>query len=161
MDDNRPKRRKSKDNPYTIFEENGKFYVAFKDGQGNENKVEVNNDVFSLFDDNELHDISQLNEFDRHIEHSEQSEVALYKKTMSDNIPFEDIIFSKIRNGRLKKMLVCLPPLQRERVILFYWKRFTCSEIAEIQGCTRQAVSLSIRRARKRLKEEILKKENI
>ena len=65
--DKRPKRRKSKDNPYTIFGENGKFYVVFKDGQGDENKVEVNNDVFSLFNDNELHDISQLNEFDRHI----------------------------------------------------------------------------------------------
>ena len=37
--DKRPKRRKSKDNPYTIFEENGKFYVVFKDGQGDENKV--------------------------------------------------------------------------------------------------------------------------
>lgn len=34
MDNNRPKRRKSKDNPYTIFEEKGKLYIAFKDGQG-------------------------------------------------------------------------------------------------------------------------------
>ncbi len=161
MDDNRPKRRKSKDNPYTIFEENGKFYVIFTDGQGDENRVEVNNDVFSLFNDNELQDISQLNEFDRHIEHSKQSENTLHKKTLSDNIQFEDIIISKIRSGKLKEMLVCLPPLQRERIILFYWERFNCSEIAEIQGCTRQAVSLSIRRARKKLKDEILKKENI
>lgn len=159
--DKRPKRRKSKDNPYTIFGEKGKFYVVFKDGQGDENKVEVNNDVFSLFNDNELHDISQLNEFDRHIEHSEQSEITLHKKTLSDNIPLEDIIISKIRNGKLKEMLICLSPLQRERIILFYWERFTCSEIAEIQGCTRQAVSLIIRRARKKLKEEILRRENL
>ena len=159
--DKRPKRRKSKDNPYTIPGENGKFYVVFKDGQGDENKVEVNNDAPSLFNDNELHDISQLNEFDRHIEHSEQSEITLHKKTLSDNIPLEDIIISKIRNGKLKEMLICLSPLQRERIILFYWERFTCSEIAEIQGCTRQAVSLIIRRARKKLKEEILRRENL
>lgn len=69
-------------------------------------KVEVNNDVFSLFNDNELHDISQLNEFDRRIEHSEQSEITLHKKTLSDNIPLEDIIISKIRNGKLKEMLI-------------------------------------------------------
>ena len=157
MDANRPKRRKSKDNPYTIFEEQGKLYVTFKDGQGIKQKIEVNNDIFNFFDDSELHDVRELNEFDRHIEHSEQSENTLHKKILSKDVHFEDIMISKMRNGQLKKMLFCLTPLQRERVILFYWERFSCPEIAEMQGCTKQAVSLSIRRARKKLKKEILK----
>ena len=38
-------------------------------------------------------------------------------------------MISKMRNGQLKKMLFCLTPLQRERVILFYWERFSCPEI--------------------------------
>ena len=157
MDANRSKRRKSKDNPYTIFDEEGKLYVTFKDGKGIKQKIEVNNDIFNFFDDSELHDVRELNEFDRHIEHSEQSENTLHKKTLSKDVHFEDIIISKMRNGQLKKMLFCLTPLQRERVILFYWERFSCPEIAEMQGCTKQAVSLSIRRARKKLKKEILK----
>lgn len=157
MDANRPKRRKSKDNPYTIFEEQGKLYVTFKDGQGIKQKIEVNNDIFNFFDDSELHDVRELNEFDRHIEHSEQSENTLHKKILSKHVHFEDIMISKMRNGQLKKMLFCLTPLQRERVILFYWERFSSPEIAEMQGCTKQAVSLSIRRARKKLKKEILK----
>ena len=157
MDANRSKRRKSKDNPYTIFDEEGKLYVAFKDGQGIKQKIEVNNDIFNFFDDSELHDVRELNEFDRHIEHSEQSENTLHKKILSKDVHFEDIMISKMRNGQLKKMLFCLTPLQRERVILFYWERFSCPEIAEMQGCTKQAVSLSIRRARKKLKKEILK----
>lgn len=157
MDANRPKRRKSKDNPYTIFEEQGKLYVTFKDGQGIKQKIEVNNDIFNFFDDSELHDVRELNEFDRRIEHSEQSENTLHKKILSKDVHFEDIMISKMRNGQLKKMLFCLTPLQRERVILFYWERFSCLEIAEMQGCTKQAVSLSIRRARKKLKKEILK----
>lgn len=157
MDANRPKRRKSKDNPYTIFEEQGKLYVTFKDGQGIKQKIEVNNDIFNFFDDSELHDVRELNEFDRRIEHSEQSENTLHKKILSKDVHFEDIMISKMRNGQLKKMLFCLTPLQRERVILFYWERFSCPEIAEMQGCTKQAVSLSIRRARKKLKKEILK----
>ena len=144
MDANRPKRRKSKDNPYTIFEEEGKLYVTFKDGQGIKQKIEVNNDIFNFFDDSELHDVRELNEFDRHIE---QSENTLHKKTLSKDVNYEDIMISKIRNGQLKKMLFCLTPLQRERVILFYWERFSCPEIAEMQGCTKQAVSLSIRQA--------------
>lgn len=157
MDANRSKRRKSKDNPYTIFDEEGKLYVTFKDGKGIKHKIEVNNDIFNFFDDNELHDVRELNEFDRHIEHSEQSENTLHKKILSKDVHFEDIMISKMRNGQLKKMLFCLTPLQRERVILFYWERFSCPEIAEMQGCTKQAVSLSIRRARKKLKKEILK----
>ena len=157
MDANRSKRRKSKDNPYTIFDEEGKLYVTFKDGKGIKHKIEVNNDVFNFFDDSELHDVRELNEFDRHIEHSEQSENTLHKKILSKDVHFEDIMISKMRNGQLKKMLFCLTPLQRERVILFYWERFSCPEIAEMQGCTKQAVSLSIRRARKKLKKEILK----
>lgn len=160
MDANRPKRRKSKDNPYTIFEEQGKLYVAFKDGQGIKQKIEVNNDIFNFFDDSELHDVRELNEFDRHIEHSEQSENTLHKKILSKDVHFEDIMMSKMRNGQLKKMLFCLTPLQRERVILFYWERFSCPEIAEMQGCTKQAVSLSIRQAREKLKEKILNDED-
>ena len=157
MNANRSKRRKSKDNPYTIFDEEGKLYVTFKDGKGIKHKIEVNNDIFNFFDDSELHDVRELNEFDRHIEHSEQSENTLHKKILSKDVHFEDIMISKMRNGQLKKMLFCLTPLQRERVILFYWERFSCPEIAEMQGCTKQAVSLSIRRARKKLKKEILK----
>ena len=157
MDANRSKRRKSKDNPYTIFGEEGKLYVTFKVGKGIKHKIEVNNDIFNFFDDSELHDVRELNEFDRHIEHSEQSENTLHKKILSKDVHFEDIMISKMRNGQLKKMLFCLTPLQRERVILFYWERFSCPEIAEMQGCTKQAVSLSIRRARKKLKKEILK----
>lgn len=160
MDANRPKRRKSKDNPYTIFEEQGKLYVTFKDGQGIKQKIEVNNDIFNFFDDSELHDVRELNEFDRHIEHSEQSENTLHKKILSKDVHFEDIMMSKMRNGQLKKMLFCLTPLQRERVILFYWERFSCPEIAEMQGCTKQAVSLSIRQAREKLKEKILNDED-
>lgn len=160
MDANRPKRRKSKDNPYTIFEEQGKLYVTFKDGQGIKQKIEVNNDIFNFFDDSELHDVRELNEFDRHTEHSEQSDSTLNKKASAKNVLFEDMMMSKMISGQLKKMLFCLTPLQRERVILFYWERFSCPEIAEMQGCTKQAVSLSIRQAREKLKEKILNNED-
>ncbi len=34
MEGNRPKRRKDKYNPYTIFEKDGQYYISFKDGQG-------------------------------------------------------------------------------------------------------------------------------
>ena len=34
MDENRPKRRKDKYNPYTLTEKEGKQLLSFRDGQG-------------------------------------------------------------------------------------------------------------------------------
>ena len=45
MDDNRPKRRKSKDNPYTLYTEDKKFYMSFVDVNNN---LPINSD-FSSF----------------------------------------------------------------------------------------------------------------
>lgn len=158
--DNRPKRRKDKYNPYTLSIENQKYYISFNDSNNRFQKVELTREMFDCFDEFELEDKSIMNEYDRHTEQSEQSDSALNKKTSVNNIHFEDMMMSKMRNGQLKKMLFCLTPLQRERVILFYWERFSCPEIAEMQGCTKQAVSLSIRQAREKLKEKILNDED-
>ena len=65
---NRPKRRKFKDNPYTIIEIeiSNKYFVTFKDGNGIFNKVEVSKDIYELFNYYELRDLSQMNEYDNH-----------------------------------------------------------------------------------------------
>ena len=34
MDEKRPKRRKDKDNPYTLSKRQDKHYLSFRDGQG-------------------------------------------------------------------------------------------------------------------------------
>ena len=65
----RPKRRKSKDNPYTIEERNGKYIVSFIDGEQKSIEVEVSKEIYECFDGFELDDLSQMNEYDRHTEH--------------------------------------------------------------------------------------------
>ncbi len=64
-----PKRRKRKDNPYTILHDvdEDKFYVLFN-SNGVINKIEVSSDVFSAFDRFELDDISELHKQDKHID---------------------------------------------------------------------------------------------
>ena len=65
---NRPKRRKFKDNPYTIIEIeiSNKYFVTFKDSRGIFNKVEVSKDIYELFNYYELRDLSQMNEYDNY-----------------------------------------------------------------------------------------------
>lgn len=89
MDNNRPKRVRHKDNPYKIFTEQGKYYVSFKDGQGNAIVQEVTKEIFDLFDNIELKDKSEMNEYSRHIEYSQQTEINLYQKTLSKTSSFE------------------------------------------------------------------------
>ena len=36
-----PKRRKDKYNPYTICENDGRYYLSFKDGQGVRHEMEI------------------------------------------------------------------------------------------------------------------------
>lgn len=77
MDERRPKRRLSKDNPYRIYEIDHQCYVAFQDGEGHFQNVEVGKEVFEEFDSFELDDKSYLNEWDKHMEHSEVWESSL------------------------------------------------------------------------------------
>ena len=84
-----PCRRKDKDNPYEIFSvgidtDSPHFYVSFKDGQGVQICMEIDKAVFDLLDRFELDDLSFLNEWDRHIEHSELTETALHARAFAD-----------------------------------------------------------------------------
>lgn len=77
----RPKRRKSKDNPYTLISNNNRYFVIFSDVNNKKNIVEVSEQVFYTFDKFELEDKKELNEYDRHIEHSEIYDETLLKRT--------------------------------------------------------------------------------
>ncbi len=79
--DKRPKRRKDKYNPYTLHKENERYYISFVDVNNNLQKIEVSQKVFESFNKFELEDISQMNEYDRHYEHSEIYESTLRERS--------------------------------------------------------------------------------
>ena len=94
----KPKRRKSKDNPYTLdFNELEEIYiVSFKDNKNVIHKVTVSDKVFNVFDRFELEDISQMHEYERHIEHSEVYEETLNKRILNKPISLEEEVEKKI-----------------------------------------------------------------
>ncbi len=77
MDGKHPKRRKDKYNPYTLNVADGKFYLSFRDGTGVLHEMEIERALYETLNAFELDDLSYLNEWDRHIEHSELSEETL------------------------------------------------------------------------------------
>lgn len=121
---NRPKRRKFKDNPYTIIEIeiSNKYFITFKDSRGIFNKVEVSKDIYELFNYYELRDLSQMNEYDNHIEYSEIYENNLNKRAIKKEKSIEEIILEKFSFNELKKAIEELPEIQKQRIKKYYFK---------------------------------------
>jgi RNA polymerase sigma factor (sigma-70 family) len=144
MEGNRPKRRKDKYNPYTIFE---------KDGQGALHKFEISKALYDTFDSFELSDLVYLNVVDRHIEQSEVWENTLNMRAMKKPDSMEEIVFRRFQEEKLHKAINELPEKQKKRLILHYFQELTYVEIAEREKCSTRAVEYSIHGAIQSLKK--------
>lgn len=148
-----PKRRKDKFNPYTIYEDNGKYYISFMDGEGILRELEISKILYETFNSFELADLSHLNVVDRHLERSEVWENTLNERAFYQPESVEDIVFRNIQTNDLHKAIQMLPDLQRRRLELYYFEDMTYDQIAEKEGCTKMPVKRSIDAAIAHLKK--------
>ncbi len=156
--DPRPKRRKSKDNPYTIYSigiksDAPRFYVSFRDGQGIEHTEEISREMFLLFDQFELDDLIGLNEVDRHYERLDLTEEALHLRATSAQTDIEEMIFQKLEYQKLYEAIEKLPEIQRRRLRMYFFEGMTLKEIAAKEGCKYQRIQKSIERAKEKIKK--------
>lgn len=114
----------------------GRYYVYFVDVNNRIQMVEVSKSVFETFNIFELEDISQMNEYDRHLEHSKVDENTLYQKSVSSEQPLEEY-FDKAQNAENLHMAISkLPEVQKRRLKKYYFEEKTFDEIAFEEGCT-------------------------
>lgn len=139
-----PKRRKDKYNPYTICENDGRYYLSFKDGQGVRHEMEIEKDLFDMLNRFELDDLSILNEWDRHIEHFEQTEQSLNRRACYKTELVEDTVLRNIEYEQLYKAISMLTETQQRRLKLYYFQGLTYKRIAEMDRCSTSAVVSSI-----------------
>lgn len=152
MDEKRPKRRKDKYNPYTLTEKEDKHYLSFQDGQGVLRELQITRELFEVLNRFELDDLSILNEWDRHIEHFEQSEQALNRRSFFKAESVEETVLRNMEYERLHRAISELPEKQRRRLTLYYFQGLTYEQIAEMEGCTIMPVKRSIDSALKKIK---------
>lgn len=151
----RPKRRKYKDNPYTLnyCEEKDIYIISFKDSKGILQNVEVTEKIYKAFDRFELDDLSEMNEFDNHIEHSEVFENNLNNRAMDKPISLEDEVIRKSTFDELKKAIEMLPEVQKRRIKKYYFEDKTEQQIADEENATHQSVHIILERAIENLKK--------
>lgn len=156
--DPRPKRRKDRDNPYTIFTsgvdtDSPHYYLAFTDSQEIRHCMEIDRELFDTLDRFELDDLSIMNEMDNHYEHSELSEESLNARAANPPESLEDTVFTRLQYERLHSAVDKLPDIQKRRVSLYYFEGYTFEQIAAREGCTKQAAKKSIDSAIENLKK--------
>ena len=153
----RPKRRKYKDNPYTLnyIESKNIYVVSFKDVKGHSQNVEVNKEVYQAFDRFELDDLSEMNEYDNHIEHSEIFENTLEVRAKDKPMSLEDSIIQKSTFEELKRAIDMLPEVQKRRIKKYYFDDKTLEEIAKEEKCSKVAIKYSIDNAIKNISKKI------
>lgn len=156
--DPRPKRRKDRDNPYTIFTiglktDYPRYYLSFLDVTDTHHCMEIDRELFEALDQFELDDISFMNEVDRHHEQSEQTEASLARRATEQQDSVEETVQQLMDAEALHRAIAQLPETQRRRLVLYYFGNFTYEQIAEMEGCTKRAVKFSVDIAIERLKE--------
>lgn len=157
----KPIRRKHKDNPYTIehIKENN-YNVKFKAGNGKEINIQINEKIYNAFDKFELEDISEMHEYERHIEHSEIFENNLNGRAKYKEQLLEDYIIEQMLFRNLKYAIETLPEAQKRRIKKYYFDGKNEYEIAKEENTTQQAVNKSLTKARLKLKQILKNFEN-
>ena len=156
--DPRPKRRRSKDNPYEIYSigaqtDQPHYYIAFTDSTGVRQELEIDESLFDVLDRFELDDLSFLNEVDNHYERSELTEASLNARAFELPETVEETVMQRDENERLHRAIAMLPEKQRKRLTLYYFRGLTYAQIAEKEGCTIMPVKRSIDTAIENLKK--------
>lgn len=150
--ENRPKRRKHKDNPYELKIIDSKYIVKFKDNKKETHYVEVNTQIYEIFDKFELRDLSELNEYDNHIEHSELYDETLERRIIHKQELIEDVIIRKVTFEKLHDAIQQLSEIEKRRIKMYYFEDKTLEEIAKIENTSHQAISKSLQNSIKKLK---------
>lgn len=160
--DPRPKRRRSKDNPYELYTigrdtEHPRYFMEFADGQNRKHCEEISRELYELLDSFELEDLSYMNECDRHRIKVSLSDVLIHQCAAEPVEPLQELIETADDKERLHKAISMLSSVQQRRIQMYYFADMTYEEIAEMEYCTAPSVRESINGARKKL-VNILKK---
>ena len=158
--DVRPKRRKYKDNPYNLSSDkkNGLYYVSFIDSRGILQYIEINKTIFDELNKFELKDVSQMNEYDNHIEHLELNDEELYHRRKIDtNDYYNENILNKILIKDLMKEIKKLPIQQRNRLIKYYFYNMSYEKIAKEEGKVKSVIKYSVDKAIEKISKNFKK----
>lgn len=115
--------------------------------------MEIQKELFDMLNQFELDDLSILNEWDRHIEHFEQTEQSINCRAYYKAESVEENVLRNIEYEQLHKTISELPETQRRRLTLYYFRGLTYEQIARMEGCSHPAVIKSVSAAIEKIRK--------
>ena len=146
---------------YTLREESTKsgtrYFISFKDGQGESHELEVSEQLFLEFRQMERRNrnLQQWNQ--RHREFNEVWDETLYRRALRVPKMLDERMIEKERNEIFVKTVARLPEIQRRRFLLYYEYDFNFYQIGKMEHCTASAVQKSVSVAREKVMAEMKK----
>ena len=125
--------------------------MVFKDGKNVSHEVEVTEEVYNAFNDFELRDLSELNEYANHIEYSIIYEETLHRRTIIQQESIDDYIIKKATYEELINAIKTLPEIQQRRIKKYYFDEKNQLEIAREENVSQKNISKSLAVARENL----------
>ena len=116
-------------------------------------ELQITKELFEVLNRFELDDLSILNEWDRHIEHFEQTEQSLNRRAFFKAESVEETVLRNLQYEQLHRAISELPETQKRRLILYYFRGLTYEQIAEMEGCTHPAIIKSVSAALEKIKK--------
>lgn len=144
---------------YTLREEatesGTRYFISFKDGQGEYHELEVSEQFFIEFRQMERRNRNLQQWDERHREFNEVWDETLYRRALRVPKSLDERIIEEERNELLYKAVDRLPEIQRRRFLLYYEYDFNLYQIAAMEHCNASAVQKSVSIAREKVRAEM------
>jgi len=130
-----------------------RYLVSFTDGEGNNHETVVSRPVYLEFLRFVVIERSLRHWDERHREYSELTEEMMQKRALSPQKSLEDIVFGNIQREQLRSAIHQLSESQQRRFVFYYDFGLTYDQIADIEGCSFQAVGQSLKVAKRSIRK--------
>lgn len=138
-----------------ITENRTRYFIGFKDGQGDYHELEVSPAFYAEFRRLELNNRKLENWDWRHREFSEVWDETLNKRARKLPKSVEELMIEAERSELLQRAIDTLPATQRRRFLLHYEYDYKLCEIGRMEHCAASSVGKSVSLAREKVKTQM------
>lgn len=146
---------------YTLKEEiregGIRYFIGFKDGQGDYHELEVSEQFFIEFRQMERRNRNLQQWDERHREFNEVWEETLNRRALRLPKTLDELLMDKERDELLYRLIDGLPEIQRRRFLLYYEYDLNYYQIGAMEHCNASAARNSVVIAREKIKAQMEK----
>lgn len=133
--------------------ENNKYFIIFKNYEGQEVKSEIPIDIFNTYLESKKAYIKNKNEESRHWEHIMLSENEMYTRAFELGNTVEEIIIKKMNKDILHKARKELSETQIRRIDLHIVNEITIRDLAKLEQVNKNQIEKSLKLGIKKIKK--------